>query len=112
MRTPGGSPRPNTSERVATAVETAVLIGSPQHHSVIVRDSGAGRHRLRIFKFIYQNGARNFALNRDKTLEYRQGWPADSRPAEVTMLVQCWGGQDRSLPDNSPIVHYCGEAIA
>src|ERR1700730_4952415 len=112
MRTPGGSPRPNTSERDATAVETAVLNGRPQRRTVIFRDSGAGRHRLRLFKCIYQNGARNFALNRDKTLEYRQGWPADSRPAGVTMLVPCWGGHDRSLPDNSPIVHYCGEAIA
>src|SRR5580693_8074698 len=112
MRTPGGSPRPNTSERVATAVETAVLIGRPQRRTVIVRDSGAGRHRLRIFKSIYQNGARNFALNRDKTLENRQGWSAGSRPAGVTMLVQSWGGQDCSLPESSPIVHYCGEAIA
>ena len=36
----------------------------------------------------------------------------DCRVPGVTMLVQCWAGQDRSLPDSAPIVHYCGEATA
>jgi hypothetical protein len=72
MRTPGGSPRPNTGERAATAVEESTFISgqaAPHGHSPQIRAPTAIASGYAIY---LSERVRNFALNQDKTLEYRQ----------------------------------------
>jgi hypothetical protein len=72
MRTPGGSPRPNTGERAAAAVEESTLISglaAPHGHSPQIRRRPPSLPDIQIY---LSERVRNFALNQDKTLEYRQ----------------------------------------